>query len=155
MTAGLYTYAALSLAAAQSAVDAATAQATEADVQVAVAVVDRHGALIAFARIDGVSPAAVAIAVDKAVTAATIGEPTAAFADASQPGGEEWGLPFVQGGRFTAMAGGVPVVVADEVVGGVGVSGAPTTVDVACAERGLAEALRFVANACSGTRTAR
>jgi uncharacterized protein GlcG (DUF336 family) len=154
VTAPLYTYAALSLAAAQTAVNAATAQATEAGVRIAVAVVDRHGALIAFARIDGASPAAVAIALDKAVTAAMIGERTAALMDASQPGGEEWGLPLVQGGRFTAMAGGVPVVVAHEVVGGVGVSGAPTTVDVECAERGAQEALQFVTSARSGTGTA-
>jgi uncharacterized protein GlcG (DUF336 family) len=104
------------------------------------AVVDRGGNVVASARMDGAQIIALPLAVDKAFTAVACGRPSDAWAESSQPGGKDWGFTTTLGGRIVVFAGGVPVVVDGEVVGGLGVSGGPAEVDRACAEAGLARA---------------
>jgi len=102
-----------------------------------VAVVDRAGNLVAAARMDGAQIIAVSLAIDKAFTAVACGLPTDTWASTTQPGGGDWGFNTALGGRMVVFAGGLPVIVDGEVVGGIGVSGAAAHIDKACAEAGL------------------
>jgi uncharacterized protein GlcG (DUF336 family) len=101
--------------------------------QVAVAVTDRSGQLIAFARDPLAGPHTVAIAQRKAYSAATYQTATSRLADRSE-------LAATPG--VFLVGGGVPVSVGGHFYGAVGVSGAPRRErsgdnDEACARAGI------------------
>lgn len=102
----------------------------------AVAVVDRHGELIAFLRTDGCPLPSIDNAVHKAFTAAREGVASSTIGEKSRAEG----FPITNFGdlRYTGWGGGVPIVVNDEVVGAVGVSGLPEADDVVLARLGAA-----------------
>jgi uncharacterized protein GlcG (DUF336 family) len=103
---------------------------------VAVAVVDNHGFLVYFERMDNTQTASMDIAVGKARSAATYRRPTRAFTDAINKGGPATAtLPGV-----FASPGGVPIMVDGKVTGGVGVSGVTGDQDEQCAKAGLGSA---------------
>jgi glc operon protein GlcG len=99
-----------------------------------IAVVDSSGYLITLSRMDA-SPmlASVELAPAKAKTAALFGKPTRELEDAIRAGR----IAATTAG-FVEMDGGVPLVVAGEVVGAIGVSSARPDWDVAIAEAGAA-----------------
>ncbi len=130
----------ISLDLAQELLAGVTAEAHAQGRPMGAAVVDRGGNLVAALRMDGAQIIALSLAVDKAYTAVACGLPTDAWTGSTQPGGADWGFNTTLGGRMVVFAGGVPVVVDGEVVGGLGVSGAAATVDKRCAEAGLAAA---------------
>ncbi|HJV11101.1 MAG TPA: heme-binding protein [Burkholderiales bacterium] len=100
---------------------------------VAVAVVDNHGFLVYFERMDNTQTASMDIAVGKARAAATYRRPTRAFADVINKGGPATAtLPGV-----FASPGGLPIIVDGKVTGGVGVSGVTGDQDEQCAKAGL------------------
>jgi uncharacterized protein GlcG (DUF336 family) len=100
---------------------------------VAVAVVDNHGFLVYFERMDNTQTASMDIAVGKARAAATYRRPTRAFMDAINKGGPATAtLPGV-----FASPGGLPIMVDGKVTGGVGVSGGTGDQDEQCAKAGL------------------
>jgi glc operon protein GlcG len=100
---------------------------------VAVAVVDNHGFLVYFERMDNTQTASMDIAVGKARSAATYRRPTRAFVDAINKGSPATTtLPGV-----FASPGGLPIMVDGKVTGGVGVSGATGDQDEQCAKAGL------------------
>jgi glc operon protein GlcG len=100
---------------------------------VAVAVVDNHGYLVYFERMDNTQTASMDIAVGKAKAAATYRRPTRAFADVINKGGPATAtLPGV-----FASPGGLPIMVEGKVTGGVGVSGVTGDQDEQCAKAGL------------------
>jgi glc operon protein GlcG len=83
-------------------------------------VVDDGGNLIALERLDGTFAAGANISIGKARTAALFKRPTRAFEDIIKNGRTAMvALP-----DFTPLQGGIPIVVGEEVVGGIGVSGA-------------------------------
>jgi glc operon protein GlcG len=85
-----------------------------------IAVVDDGGNLMALERLDGTFAAGAGISIGKARTAAIFKRPTRAFEDIIKNGRTAMvALP-----DFTPLQGGVPIIVGDEVVGGIGVSGA-------------------------------
>jgi uncharacterized protein GlcG (DUF336 family) len=101
---------------------------------VAVAVVDTHGFLVYFERMDNTQTASMDIAVGKARASATYRRPTRAFMDVINKGGPATAtLP----GLF-ASPGGVPIMVDGKVTGAVGVSGVTGAQDEQCAKAGLA-----------------
>ena len=100
----------------------------------AVAVVDRGGNLVAELRMDGAQLGASSLALDKAYTSVAFGLPTGAWSDSSTPGSSDWGLSATLQGRAVVFPGGVPVYLDGHLIGGVGVSGAKSTVDEHCAE---------------------
>ncbi len=128
----------ISLADAEAALAAASAQARELGVRVSVAVVDEGGNLKAFARMDGAEVAGPVLAVDKAYTALAHRLPTDELGALAQPGGELYGLQANGGGRSVLFGGGIPVHDGDEVIGAVGISGATVVEDVACARAAIA-----------------
>ena len=100
---------------------------------VAVAIVDPHGALIYFERMEDTQYASNDIAIGKAKAAATFRRPTRVFADVINKGG-----PAVAtlGGVF-ASPGGVPIFVGGRIIGAVGVSGVTGDQDEQCAKAGI------------------
>jgi len=101
---------------------------------VAVAVVDNHGGLVYFERMENTQYASNDIAINKAKTAAVYRRPTRAFADVINKGGP---ATATLGGGLTASPGGVPIMVDGKVTGGVGVSGVTGDQDEQCAKAGL------------------
>lgn len=100
----------------------------------AVAVCDAHGELLAFLRTDGCRLPSIAIAINKAYTAAREGIESGELGAVSR----REGFPMTNFGelRYVSWGGGVPIVVGGELVGAVGVSGLPEEDDVALARRG-------------------
>ena len=85
-----------------------------------IAIVDDGGSLVALERLDGTFPAGANISIGKARTAAIFKRPTRAFEDIIKNGRTAMvALP-----DFTPLQGGLPLMVGEEVVGGIGVSGA-------------------------------
>lgn len=115
----------------------ATAAASRG-VRLAACVVDRGGNLVAARRADGAQIGATPLAIDKAYTAVAFGAPTSRWAESSVPGGTDWGMAGALGGRAVMIAGGVPLYAAGELIGGLGVSGAPSSIDDACARESVA-----------------
>jgi uncharacterized protein GlcG (DUF336 family) len=99
---------------------------------VAVAVVDPHGYLVYFERMEDTQFASMDIAIGKAKAAATYRRPTRAFADVINKGGPATAtLPGV-----FASPGGMPIMVEGKVTGAVGVSGVTGDQDEQCAKAG-------------------
>src|ERR1700676_1067533 len=122
---------------AQKMVDEAVAKATELGVMENAAVLDDGGNLMAFRRMDGAPILCIEIAQNKAYTA-LFGVPTQDFFDSIQ------GDPSLLAGiptlaRVAAYGGGFPIQVDGEIVGAIGLSGAPTVQnDEDCARAALA-----------------
>ena len=101
--------------------------------KVAVAVVDTHGYLVYFERMENTQYASNDIAIGKARAAATYQRPTRVFADVINKGGPATAtLPGV-----FASPGGVPIMVDGKVTGAVGVSGVTGDQDEQCAMAGV------------------
>src|SRR3954452_5387214 len=122
---------------AQKMVDAAVAKARELGVSENVAILDDGGNLKAFSRMDGASMPTIEISQKKAYTA-LFGVSTQDFFNfiQSEPSLLA-GIPTLA--RVAAWGGGFPIKVNGEVVGAIGVSGAPKVQnDVDCARAALA-----------------
>ena len=87
-----------------------------------IAVVDDGGNLIALERLDGTFAAGATISIGKARTAALFKRPTKVFEDTIKNG--RTALIALPDAYFTPLQGGVPIVIAGQIVGAVGVSGA-------------------------------
>jgi uncharacterized protein GlcG (DUF336 family) len=122
---------------AQKMVNASVAKARELGVTENITVLDDGGNLKAFARMDGAPILSIEMAQNKAYTA-LFGVPTQDFFDFIQ------GDPSLLAGiptlpRVAAWGGGFPIKVDGEVVGAIGLSGAPTVEnDIDCARAALA-----------------
>ena len=119
----------LDQAGAQAVLQAARESARQRNAPSAIAVVDPGGDLLAFQRMDGVRPASVDLAIQKARTAARLRRPTAEVEDSINQGR----TAFVTA-QIMALQGGVPVYVKGEVVGAVGVSGLSKETDTEIAK---------------------
>lgn len=109
---------------------------TAAGYFVTAVVVDRQGFIKAMQRADNAQPHSIEIAQRKAFTAAMLRYETARLADNIKNGRTPASITQIEG--FTGLIGGFPLKVGEEVVGGIGVSGAPAgELDSACAEAAL------------------
>ena len=122
---------------AQNMVNAAVAKARELGVTENVVILDDGGNLKAFSRMDGASIPTIEIAQNKAYTA-LFGVSTQDFFNFIQGDPSLLaGIPALS--RVAAWGGGFPIKVNGEIVGAIGLSGAPTTQnDVDCAKAALA-----------------
>ena len=127
----------LPLSAANRVVQAALEACKKDGYRVAVSVVDRAGVLRAMGRADGAGPHTVDSSRKKAYTAASMRRPTSESADLITK------VPALEALRdindnILILGGGLPIEVGGDVVGGVGVGGAPGAhLDDACAKAGL------------------
>jgi uncharacterized protein GlcG (DUF336 family) len=130
----------ISAASALQAVEAAVAKGRERGVAVVAAVVDIGGDLIACLRADGAFSASVAIARDKAYTAAVFGAATDDLSNAliSNPTLHH-GIAIRPG--VVLFGGGLPFVDDGAVIGAIGVSGGSEDDDRACAKAGAGAVL--------------
>ena len=107
------------------------AEAEARSLQLAACVVDASGHVIASQRMDGAALGAMQLAVGKAYTAVLWGARTGDFTESTQPGGADWGWNTTDE-RIVVYAGGVPLLAAGQLVGGVGASGGAAADDEAC-----------------------
>lgn len=127
----------LPLGLANKAIQAALDTCTKDGYRVSVSVVDRDGVLRAMGRADGAGTHTVDSSRKKAYTAASLRRPTSELADLIAK------VPTLQAlreinGEVLVLGGGLPIEIGREVVGGIGVGGAPgTQLDDACAQGGL------------------
>jgi uncharacterized protein GlcG (DUF336 family) len=105
--------------------------------KVSVTVVDRTGVVRVVLRGDGAGPHTVDSSSKKAYTAASLRRPTSELAELITK------VPTLQAlrdmnDRVLILGGGLPIEINNEVVGGIGVGGAPGAhLDDACAQAGL------------------
>jgi len=97
-----------------------------------VAVCDKNGFLLAFARLDGAKLLTIELTKRKAYTAANFGIPTAKFLERLQ--NEKLEAGFFGDDKFSPMPGGIPVFKDDELIGAVAVGGLSVKEDVEAAE---------------------
>ena len=97
----------------------------------AIAIVDSHGELIAFVRMDGVLLSSGPLAINKAYTAARLNRPSRVLGETLRARGTD--VAFYGDLRYVGFGGGMPVVVEGVVAGGVGVSGLSDDEDEALA----------------------
>jgi glc operon protein GlcG len=111
--------------------------ASQAGIAISCAIVDAGGHMILFERMDGGRFHTVHSATTKAVCAASNRRPTTAKGAAGQDldVSHAIGLALAAGPeRWTAMEGGVPVLIDGQCIGGVGVSGGDWETDLRIAK---------------------
>jgi uncharacterized protein GlcG (DUF336 family) len=127
----------LPLTLATKAATAAVEKCTKDGYKVTAAVVDRAGVLKALMRADGAGSHTTDSSRKKAYTAASLGRTTSELGELIVK------MPHLQALRemndnVLILGGGMPIQFGGEIVGGIGVGGAPRThLDDACAQAGL------------------
>jgi uncharacterized protein GlcG (DUF336 family) len=106
-------------------------EAERCSLALAACVVDTGGHVIASQRMDGVALGAMRLAVGKAYTAVSWGTRSGDFAESTRPGGADWGWNTTDE-RIVFYPGGIPLLAAGTLVGGLGASGAAADEDEAC-----------------------
>jgi uncharacterized protein GlcG (DUF336 family) len=123
--------AAMAITIAQTAIDTCKSNGYA----VSVAVVGRAGELILQVRGDGTGPHTVENSFRKAYTARTFRSPSAGLAKRLK---DDPLLPLIHLTNVVAAAGALPITVGDDIIGAVGVSGAPGgDKDEVCAKAGI------------------
>jgi len=129
----------LTHAGARAIIQAAEAKAREIGVPQCIAVVDEGGHLLAFSRMDGGKISSVKVAITKAVSAATRRSPTGPMPSSEDPSVLlSIALPLATDLTVTPIRGGVPIMLDNQVLGGVGVSSGTEQQDVDVAYAGIA-----------------
>ena len=124
------------LAEAKRALAAAQAEAVKNKWNVAIAIVDSGGHLVAYERFDSTQYGSVDVAQEKARTAAAFRRSTKIFQDSVAGGGE--GLRTLKLPGATPIEGGLPLVIGGKIVGAIGVSGVTSAQDGQIAAAGVA-----------------
>lgn len=118
-------------------VEGAVSACAEDGYPVSAAVTDRSGVIVALHRGDGAGPHTIDSSSRKAYTAASLGVPTAELARIAAENPAAAGLRDM-GSRILILGGGLPLKVAGQTVGGIGVGGAPGGhLDEACARQAI------------------
>ncbi|WPB56418.1 heme-binding protein [Xylophilus sp. GOD-11R] len=132
----------LELAEARHMIAAAIAKSQEIGVLETICICDDGGYPIAMDRMDGARITGPQIAWNKAFTAAGHKRSTHLFNTAPNgpalPGNEAFGIQWSFEGKFAVFVGGFPIVIDDQVVGGVGLSGGNGEQDTAAGVAALA-----------------
>jgi glc operon protein GlcG len=122
----------MNLISAVAVMNGALDEAQKRGLTVATAVVDASGDLVCFSRLDGTQPGSIEVALMKARCTVRFRRATSIWEERIKQTPGLSGLPGV-----LAVAGGVPIVQAEQMVGGVGVSGASPEDDELCAIAGI------------------
>ena len=111
----------------------AVAKAEALGVPQNITIVDDGGNLLAFVRMDGAKLLSRETSMSKAITAASHRQPTSRLNPA-----DEIKLAIAGGGRLTNLEGGLPIVIAGQCIGAVGVGSGTGAQDVEVARAALA-----------------
>jgi glc operon protein GlcG len=122
---------------AKKAAAAALAEARKHNWLMAVAVVDPDGTLVYYEKMDNALTGSAEVAIDKARTSAMFKRPSKAFEDLVASGGDNLRLLDLRGA--TPIAGGVPLMLQNKIVGAIGISGDSNDHDAICAQAGADE----------------
>src|SRR6266478_9490069 len=122
---------------AKKAVDLIVAKTLQMQKAAAVAVADSHGDLICFARMDGAPVSSIAVAMNKAWTAARERKSTKEIGEKVKHPEKGHDITYYGDPKYVGWGGGIPVWKNGEVVGAVAVSGLSSTEDIALAELGV------------------
>jgi glc operon protein GlcG len=117
-----------------AAVDAIRAELERRGRTGVIAVADAHGELIALLRLDGAPLSSIAVAGNKAFTAARLRRPTREVGTQLRERGTD--VAFYGDPRYLGFGGGLPIQVDGVVVGGIAVSGLSDADDEALAAMG-------------------
>ena len=134
---GTHTIRVLTPEAALKATNAALQECRRQGYQVAVAVVDRSGLAQAMIRDRFAGAHTPETATNKAWTAVSFRTATTELARSTQAGQPSSGIRHLP--RFVGVGGGMPIEAGGSIIGGIGVSGAPSgDADDTCAKAGIA-----------------
>jgi glc operon protein GlcG len=124
----------VSVEVARKAAAAALAEARKNNWLMAVAVVDPHGTLVYYEKMDNVQLGSAEVCIDKARSAALYKRPTKAFQDAIASGGAGLRVFALRGA--VPIEGGVPLEADGKLIGAIGLSGGQSDEDGKCAMAG-------------------
>ncbi|ASY45682.1 hypothetical protein CJD35_06480 [Sphingobium xenophagum] len=110
--------------ASQAMLAAAVRRAEQLGVRVNIAVVDGGGNLAGFIRMPGSFLSSIEMAIDKAYTAASFGMSTRGFGDLLETASRPVRDGMLRRPRLSEVPGGAPIMVDDQMLGAIGVSGA-------------------------------
>jgi uncharacterized protein GlcG (DUF336 family) len=124
----------INLEAAKKAAASAIAEARKNNWTMAVAITDIGGDLIYFEKMDGTMTGSVRVAIDKARSAVLFKRPTKVWQDMVAAGGAKLFILGMEGA--VPIEGGLPLVMDDKIVGGIGASGGAAAQDGVVATAG-------------------
>jgi len=112
-------------------------KARQIGVPMDIAIVDEGGNLLAFERMDGAKITGIDIAINKAFTAAASRRGTHEYAEVASPGKPAFGIHVSNQCRFVIFGGGLPILVKEEVIAGIGCSSGTAEQDRLVAQAGI------------------
>ncbi len=115
----------------------AVAKAEEIKVPVVVSVVDAGGNLLLTERMDDAFVTSVDIANNKAFTSWALKSGTHEISQVVLPGESLYGLNLTNNARIIPFGGGFPILIEDQIVGAIGVSGGSVEEDMCIAKAAL------------------
>ncbi len=124
----------LSIDDARVLLEGAEEKSREIGIPMCSAVTDEAGNLLAFTRMDGAKISSIDIAISKAFTGAAAKKGTHEYNKLAVPGKPTFGIHVTNRGRFSIIGGGLPIIINDEVVGGIGISGGTADDDLIVAQ---------------------
>jgi uncharacterized protein GlcG (DUF336 family) len=129
----------ISLPQARAIIEGAIAYAREANLRMAVVVVDHAGNVVSADRMDGAALQNIRFAEGKAFASALYRQTTEELGALYKTRPDRYfGIMNMYPGKIYLVGGGVPLTVDDQLVGGVGVAGLPEGVDEKSARAGIA-----------------
>lgn len=134
----------ISLAEARAIIDGAIAFAHEANLRMAVVVLDQATNMVASARMDGAGLQNIHLAEGKAFASATFRQTTQALADIAKTRPDRYfGIINMYPGKVYLVGGGVPLGLDGQFFGAVGVAGLPEGVDEKAGLAGITAWTKF------------
>lgn len=122
---------------AQIAIEVIMAEFARRGVVGVIAVADRHGELIGFLRMSGATLQSTTIATNKAFSAARARKPTRDIGRKIRSADQGFDIAYYGDPRFVGWGGGMPVLVGNDCVGAVAVSGLSEDDDALIAQMGV------------------
>ena len=110
-------------------------KARELGISVCIAILDSGGHLKAFHRMDGAWLGVIDVAIKKAKTSVLFEMETQILDNYSKAGADAHGIELTNG-QLVTFAGGIPLKIDGQIIGGIGVSGGQVTQDYAVAQSG-------------------
>ena len=121
-------------------------KAREIGVDMCIAITDDGGNLLNFKRMDDARVTSIDIATGKSFTASAARKSTRAYGDVSRPDGPAFGINTSNQGKFSIVAGGLPLFVDGHIVGGVGCSSGTPDQDEQVSQAGIDALMASIGN---------